>query len=180
VVAPVGDVKPGGLNTFFERAKDVGTEVFCASYQDVKSDLEKEIRSFGLIVGAELEEDFERFLASAVPDRLVHYESASLEDLAKADACVTATSELVSLSGSVVLVSHNVNHRRATSLAPNLFILCHHPVVYLSVSDYLEHARLEPNSTLTFVSGPSSTGDIEQILIRGVHGPKRVKVYIYE
>lgn len=173
-------MQQGSLDTFFERTQESGTEVFHGSYQDAKSDLEKEVRSLGLVVSGELEKDLEHFLTTIAPGRVIHYESAALEDLSKADACVTSASELVSLSGSVVLVSRNMNHRRATSLPPNLFVLCRRPTVYRSISDYLEAGQLAPNSTLTFVSGPSSTGDIEQILIRGVHGPKRLKVYVYE
>ncbi|MGA2788941.1 MAG: LUD domain-containing protein, partial [Verrucomicrobiota bacterium] len=32
-------------------------------------------------------------------------------------------------------------------------------------------------STLSIITGPSRTGDIEKVLVLGAHGPKRLAVY---
>jgi len=42
----------------------------------------------------------------------------------------------------------------------------------------LRHERGEPPRALNFISGPSRTGDIEQTIVLGAHGPYRVHVVI--
>ena len=44
----------------------------------------------------------------------------------------------------------------------------------------LRHERGEPPRALNFISGPSRTGDIEQTIVLGAHGPYRVHLVIVE
>jgi L-lactate dehydrogenase complex protein LldG len=44
----------------------------------------------------------------------------------------------------------------------------------------LRHERGEPPRALNFISGPSRTGDIEQTIVLGAHGPYRVHLILVE
>lgn len=44
----------------------------------------------------------------------------------------------------------------------------------------LRHERGEPPRALNFISGPSRTGDIEQTIVLGAHGPYRVHLVIVD
>jgi L-lactate dehydrogenase complex protein LldG len=98
------------------------------------------------------------------------------------DAGLTECETLVAQTGSV-MVSALSSGGRALSVLPH-----HHVVVARReqmVSDLAEsYARVEKRypgglpSFLSFISGPSRTGDIERILVLGAHGPKKLTVLL--
>lgn len=71
----------------------------------------------------------------------------------------------------------------ATSLLPATHIaLVDATRIVASMEDGWKLARLERGSlprAVNFISGPSRTGDIEQTIVLGAHGPGRVHVVIY-
>jgi L-lactate dehydrogenase complex protein LldG len=97
-----------------------------------------------------------------------------------ADLGVTACRAAVASTGSVVLGS-DVPGARWASLLPRVH-LC-----VVTVDALVAHPGdvlrgLTPASlpaALMVVSGPSRTGDIEQILTRGVHGPVAVEIVLH-
>jgi L-lactate dehydrogenase complex protein LldG len=96
-------------------------------------------------------------------------------------AGVTGVDFAVAESGTLCLV-HDEKQPRLVSLAPIRHIAVV-PVdrirpVYESVTDELFPAGRKAPSHLTFISGPSMTGDIQATLFRGMHGPKTVTVIL--
>jgi L-lactate utilization protein LutC len=97
-----------------------------------------------------------------------------------ADLGVTACRAAIASTGSVVLRS-DVPGARWASLLPRVH-LC-----VVAVDEVMAHPGdvvrgLTPASlpaALMIVSGPSRTGDIEQILTRGVHGPVAVEIVLH-
>jgi L-lactate dehydrogenase complex protein LldG len=107
-------------------------------------------------------------------------DAADRHAAAEADLGVTGCRAAVASTGSVV-VGSDVSGARWASLLPRVH-LCIVDVadVVAHPGDVLRglgHGRLPAN--LAFVSGPSRTGDIEQILTRGVHGPVAVEVVLH-
>ena len=109
------------------------------------------------------------------------YDKQALE---AAPVGVTGCEALVAQTGSV-LVSSRASGGRALSVLPP-----HHVVIATAdqlVSDLpAAFARVtaaygkELPSLLSFVTGPSRTGDIERILVLGAHGPKRLTILLVD
>lgn len=98
---------------------------------------------------------------------------------AGADAGVTGADAALAETGSVV-VSSGPGRSRLVSLLPPVHIALV-PVSCLT-SDILTWAAARSGdlpASVTVISGPSKTADIEQTLAIGMHGPKRVIVILY-
>jgi L-lactate dehydrogenase complex protein LldG len=99
------------------------------------------------------------------------------------EAGVTGVDFAVAESGTLCLI-HDEKQPRLVSLAPIRHI-AFVPVdrirpAYESVTDELFASGGKAPSHLTFISGPSMTGDIEATLFRGMHGPKTVTVILLD
>lgn len=98
-------------------------------------------------------------------------------------AGVTGVDSAVAESGTLCL-THDEKQPRLVSLAPISHIAIV-PVeriypVYEAVTDRLLGQGEQGPSQLTFITGPSMTGDIEASLFTGMHGPKTVTVILVE
>ena len=95
-----------------------------------------------------------------------------------ADYCVAETGTLV--------IKNRLNQPRSVSLVPSI----HVAVIELKqlVLDLKElYARLQYDmdetgegltNCLTFISGPSKTGDIELVMVHGAHGPRALYLFV--
>lgn len=98
------------------------------------------------------------------------------------DAGITACEAAVAQTGSI-LVSSGSCGGRALSILPHVHVvLVSLDQIAATLSDALDlvrsrHAGRLP-SMLSFITGPSRTGDIERILVLGAHGPKELLVIL--
>jgi len=98
----------------------------------------------------------------------------------EAEFGVTGVDFVLAETGSLILSSSTEGSQLA-SLAPPVHIaLYRRSQVLASLEGVLEQARMQPGRSTVFITGPSRTGDIEQILIRGVHGPRDVHAILIE
>jgi hypothetical protein len=101
--------------------------------------------------------------------------------LAGAPALAASGRMAVARTGSVVVTQEEVPVRAHLLLPETLFLLVREG----SLVDDLPavYARLDPGALargyFTLVSGPSRTADIEQTLVTGAHGPRRLVVVPY-
>jgi L-lactate dehydrogenase complex protein LldG len=98
------------------------------------------------------------------------------------DAGITACEGGVAQTGSI-LVSSRTCGGRGLSILPHVHIVVLAvDQVVATVGDalHLTRARAEGRmpSMLSFITGPSRTGDIERILVLGAHGPKELFVFL--
>jgi L-lactate dehydrogenase complex protein LldG len=93
------------------------------------------------------------------------------------DGVLTSVTLAVSQTGTLILDHGPGQGRRALTLVPDY----HLAVVYADqivagVPDAI--AATNPTQPLTWISGPSSTSDIELERVEGVHGPRTLDVVI--
>ncbi|HUS06592.1 MAG TPA: lactate utilization protein [Bryobacteraceae bacterium] len=106
---------------------------------------------------------------------------AELRDLcASLDAGITSADYALGDTGTLVMLS-SPQEARMISLLPPLHIAVVERSRILSGLDELFTILPKPadlTSSMVLITGPSRTGDIEQILIRGVHGPGEIHVIV--
>lgn len=108
-----------------------------------------------------------------------------LEEAARADLGITAVDYALADTGTLVLLSGEGRARSVSLLPPiHVAILDAEKIVpgldeFFGIygSDYGSKG-LRLNSAVTFITGPSRTGDIELTLVVGVHGPQELHVIL--
>jgi len=98
------------------------------------------------------------------------------------DAGLTACEAVVSQTGSILVSSATGGGRGLSILPPVHIVVAPVDAVVATVGDALHlvagrYAGQLP-SLLSFITGPSRTGDIERILVLGAHGPKELIVLL--
>jgi len=104
-----------------------------------------------------------------------------------AEVGITGADFALAETGSLVLTSLTEGSQLA-SLAPPVHIaLYRRSQIRGSLDEVLQNLpgssgpeRPGPTRSIVFVTGPSRTADIEQILVRGVHGPRDVHAILVE
>lgn len=104
-----------------------------------------------------------------------------------ADVGITGADFALAETGSLVLTSLTEGSQ-LSSLAPPVHIaLYRRSQIRGSLDEVLQNlpvstdpGRASPARSVVFVTGPSRTADIEQILVRGVHGPREVHAILVE
>lgn len=117
-------------------------------------------------------------VAARLTDLGVDVSGVSVPNSAEAGLGVTSAVAAIATTGTVVQDSHAAGGRSASLLPPvHLCVLPASRIVATSaeVLRQLGDGRTLP-SNLVLVTGPSRSGDIEQIMTLGVHGPLAVEI----
>lgn len=106
--------------------------------------------------------------------------AAQLAKLDEVDVGVTGAFAGLADTGSLVLASGAGRARLAWLLPPVHIALLPVSRLHASLSDLLSRQReiVAASANVVVVTGPSRTGDIEQVLTRGVHGPGTLHVVL--
>jgi L-lactate dehydrogenase complex protein LldG len=125
-------------------------------------------------------------LAAIVPDiETVADDGLTAGQLDGFDGAVTAAAVAIAETGTIVLDAAAPDQgRRAISLVPDyhLCVVRAGQVVELvpEAIAALAGSVLAGSGTLTWISGPSATSDIELERVEGVHGPRTLEVILVE
>ena len=103
-----------------------------------------------------------------------------VQALEKCDASITECDALVAQTGGVVVTSRSTGGRALTVLPPHHIVIARREqlVADLPAAFALLQNQYAPDypSMISFITGPSRTGDIERILVLGAHGPKKLTI----
>jgi L-lactate dehydrogenase complex protein LldG len=107
------------------------------------------------------------------------YSPAELE---QCDASISGCDCLVAQTGSVLVTPQSAGGRTLSVLPPHHIVVARRDQMVPDLTTALQLVRktYAPNwpSMISFITGPSRTGDIERILVLGAHGPKKLTVLL--
>jgi L-lactate dehydrogenase complex protein LldG len=109
--------------------------------------------------------------------------SFDVHELEPCDAGITECDALVAQTGSVLVTSRSAGGRALSVLPPHHVVLARRsqlvpdlPAAFALVKE--RYGTAFP-SMISFITGPSRTGDIERILVLGAHGPKKLTILCF-
>ena len=106
----------------------------------------------------------------------------AVNDLESCDAALTGCEALVAQTGSVLVSAPSAGGRALSVLPSHHIVLARRSQVVPDLSVALQRVQEKYQdkfpSMLSFISGPSRTGDIERILVLGAHGPKKLTILL--
>jgi L-lactate dehydrogenase complex protein LldG len=116
-----------------------------------------------------------------IPKSNVNAGMSTLE-LEKVSVGVTGCDALIAQTGGVLLSARSGGGRALSVLPPHHVVVATNSqlVPDLPAAFELLESKYTPDfpSFITFITGPSRTGDIERILVLGAHGPRKLTVML--
>jgi L-lactate dehydrogenase complex protein LldG len=107
-----------------------------------------------------------------------------VQEMEKCDAGVTECDALIAQTGGVAVTSRSAGGRALSVLPPHHIVIARREqlVADLPAAFDLLQRKYAPDfpSMISFITGPSRTGDIERILVLGAHGPKKLTILCIE
>ena len=107
-------------------------------------------------------------------------------DVHALEACSAGISEcdaLVAQTGSVLVTSRSAGGRALSVLPPHHVVLARREQLVPDLPAAFELLKKKYGhnypSMISFITGPSRTGDIERILVLGAHGPKKLTILCF-
>lgn len=138
-------------------------------------------------IGLELELTARGFSTFPELDALDH--DGLIARLAKCGAGVTAVDYAIAETGTIVLSSDEPNALLVSLLPPVHIALLRSSQIMASLDGVISELSRErincsnpvgPSRSITLITGPSRTSDVELVLSIGVHGPKELHVIILD
>src|SRR5258708_7421591 len=106
-----------------------------------------------------------------------------VKEMEKCDAGITECDALVAQTGSVLVTSRSAGGRALSVLPPHHVVLARREQLLpdLLAAFELLKRKYSDNypSFISFITGPSRTGDIERVLVLGAHGPKKLSLICF-
>jgi L-lactate dehydrogenase complex protein LldG len=106
----------------------------------------------------------------------------SVTELESCDAGISECDALIAQTGSVLVTNRSAGGRALSVLPPHHVVLARREQLLRDLPAAFEllkkkYAANFP-SMISFITGPSRTGDIERILVLGAHGPKKLTIFL--
>ena len=125
-----------------------------------------------------------RLMKSAEPEIDEQTIAPGAHELFGYDIGITTAQAAIAETGTLVLESDRERHRLVSLMPPVHIAFINAADICATLGDALERVRHDGSGamsrTITFITGPSRTADIELTLTIGVHGPKELHVIVIE
>jgi L-lactate dehydrogenase complex protein LldG len=103
-------------------------------------------------------------------------------ELEACDAGVTECDALIAQTGSVLVTNRSAGGRALSVLPPHHVVLARREQLLRDLPAAFQFLKTKYGanypSMMSFITGPSRTGDIERILVLGAHGPKKLTIFL--
>jgi L-lactate dehydrogenase complex protein LldG len=107
-----------------------------------------------------------------------------VDDLESSDVGITECDALIAQTGSVLITNRSAGGRALSVLPPHHVVLARRSQLLPGLPEAFrlikEKYGANYPSMVSFITGPSRTGDIERILVLGAHGPKKLTIFLIE
>lgn len=178
----VGDSVDGQLALFRENAAALKAGFYLPNHRDELKKILIELRDAGgwkkiAVHSGELTDVAAQTLGLPALKTDSGYDVNELE---KCDVGITECDALVAQTGSVLVTSRSAGGRALSVLPPHHVVLARRGQLVrdLPAAFALVKQKYGGNypGMISFITGPSRTGDIERILVLGAHGPKKLTI----
>jgi L-lactate dehydrogenase complex protein LldG len=106
-----------------------------------------------------------------------------VHELESCDAGISECDALIAQTGSVLVTNRSAGGRALSVLPPHHVVLAQREQMVADLPAAFELLRQKYGanypSMISFITGPSRTGDIERILVLGAHGPKKLTILCF-
>jgi L-lactate dehydrogenase complex protein LldG len=133
----------------------------------------------GVVKVVDSESEAQMHIDDVVAGRTVCTPNSTREEIVRADVGITGADYGLADTGTLVMLASS--DPRLVSLLPPVHVAVLQASRMLSTLDELLQLLPKPaaqTASMVLITGPSRTADIEQILVRGVHGPGELHVVI--
>lgn len=110
---------------------------------------------------------------------LVIPQEIAASDYRAAKVTIEEVPGAIAETGSVVCVSAGGRAVQAGLLPRHHVAIVARENIFVDLDQFFAQWHGAPPTNITLITGPSRTGDIEQTLSTGVHGPARVDIILY-
>lgn len=122
----------------------------------------------------------DRACAALALPRLATDQGYDVHELESCDVGISECDALIAQTGSVLVSSRNAGGRALSVLPPHHVVLARRQQLLADLPAAFALLKSKYNSNypslISFITGPSRTGDIERILVLGAHGPKKLTI----
>ena len=105
------------------------------------------------------------------------------KELETCDAGISECDALVAQTGSVLVTSRSAGGRALSVLPPHHVVIARREQLLADLPEAFALVKQKYGanypSMISFITGPSRTGDIERILVLGAHGPKKLTILVF-
>jgi L-lactate dehydrogenase complex protein LldG len=181
---PVGGTPDEHIELFRRNAEELKAEFYdCAALNDAIQYLKKLAATGGWTkIGRHRGELTDPIARELGLQEVLTDHGYAVNDLESCDAALTECEALVAQTGSVLVSAPGAGGRALSVLPPHHVVLARRnqmvPDLGAALRGAQEKFKGQFPSFLSFISGPSRTGDIERILVLGAHGPKKLTVLL--